>query len=88
MSQSEKNPSFEEALTEINELIKKLELESQTLEQSLDHFEKGIKLIKHCQILLTHAEQKVQILMENNQREQLTDYEPDNKNESAHIEQG
>ena len=77
-----KNPSFEESLTEINQLIEKMEKDDQTLEQSLNHFERGIKLIKHCQAILTDAEQKVQILIENNQREQLVAYEPDNKNES------
>jgi exodeoxyribonuclease VII small subunit len=76
------NQHFEASLAEITQLIEKMEQADLTLEQSLTHFERGIHLIKHCQKVLSDAEQKVQILIENNQREQLTDYEQhDNKNE-------
>lgn len=45
-----------------------------TLEQSLTHFERGITLIKHCQKILSEAEQKVQMLIQQNQQETLTSY--------------
>lgn len=60
-----KLPSLEESLTEISQLIDTMEHSELTLEQSLQHFERGIGLVKHCQKVLTEAEQKVQILLQN-----------------------
>jgi exodeoxyribonuclease VII small subunit len=37
-----------------------------TLEQSLKAFEEGVKLTRECQQTLAEAEQKVQLLMEQN----------------------
>jgi exodeoxyribonuclease VII small subunit len=67
-------PNLETSLDEITQLIDKMEHGEQTLEQSLNHFERGIHLIKHCQKILAQAEQKVQILMQNNGQEELTVY--------------
>jgi exodeoxyribonuclease VII small subunit len=67
-------PTLELSLSEISTLIDKMEHSDLTLEQSLEHFERGIVLIKHCQKILTEAEQKVQILMQNQGEEQLTPY--------------
>ena len=67
-------PSLEDSLTEINKLIDTMEHSELTLEQSLANFERGITLIKHCQKVLSEAEQKVQILIQNNDKEELTAY--------------
>jgi exodeoxyribonuclease VII small subunit len=58
--------NFETALEELNELVSRMEQGDLTLEQSLSEFEKGITLIKQCQQLLTDAEQRVQILTQQN----------------------
>jgi len=76
-------PNLEESLTEINQLIEKMEHSEQTLEQSLNHFERGIILVKHCQKILAEAEQKVQILMQNHHQEELTGYGADNPEEGS-----
>lgn len=76
-----KLPNLEESLAEINQLIEKMEHSEQTLEQSLNHFERGIHLVKHCQKILVEAEQKVQILIQNNNQEELTPYGDDNQEE-------
>ncbi len=72
-------PNLEDALSEITQLIDKMEHNELSLEQSLGNFERGITLIKHCQKILTDAEQKVQVLIQNNNQEQLVPY-GDNKN--------
>lgn len=66
---------LETSITEINTLIEQMELGELSLEQSLERFERGIVLIKHCQKVLQEAEQKVQILMQNNAKEDLQPYE-------------
>lgn len=74
-----KLPNLETSLGEMTELIDKMEHGELTLEQSLAHFERGVTLVKHCQKILEQAEQKVQILMQNNNKEELTDYGTDEK---------
>ncbi|TAK73016.1 MAG: exodeoxyribonuclease VII small subunit [Gammaproteobacteria bacterium] len=70
-------PNLEASLAEISELIDKMEHSDLTLEQSLTQFERGIVLIKHCQKILKEAEQKVQILVQQNNQESLTAYGED-----------
>ncbi len=69
-----KQPDLEQSLAEITQLIEKMEQGELTLDQSLGHFERGITLVKHCQKILVEAEQKVQILIQNNKQDTLTDY--------------
>ncbi len=66
MSKKVKIGDLESSLKEINDLIEKMEHSDLTLEQALNHFEQGITLIKNCQAILQEAEQKVQILIQNN----------------------
>lgn len=76
-----KLPSLEESLADISQLIDKMEHGEQSLETSLTDFERGITLIKHCQKILNDAEQKVQILIQQNNQETLADYEADDAND-------
>ncbi len=75
MTKNSKLPDLEASLAEINTLIEQMEQGNLSLEQSLTHFERGIALTKHAQKILQTAEQKVQLLMKNNNGEQLADYE-------------
>jgi exodeoxyribonuclease VII small subunit len=59
-------PSFEEALTELEQLVSHLERGDIALEESLYAFERGVNLTRVCQKALQDAEQKVQILLEKN----------------------
>lgn len=75
MTKKTKLPTLEESLGEITTLIDSMEQGDLSLEQSLERFERGITLIKHCQKILHEAEQKVQILMQNNGNDELKSYE-------------
>ena len=79
MTRKNKLPDLEVSLAEINTLVEKMEQGDLTLEQSLECFERGITLIKHSQKILQDAEQKVQILLknQNTQEDELQDYEND-----------
>lgn len=57
---------FEEALEELEELVTSMEDGELNLEESLQAFEKGIKLTRECQTALKNAEQKVQVLLNEN----------------------
>ena len=54
---------FEQALENLEELVSSMEDGELTLEESLQAFEKGIKLTRECQSALKNAEQKVQLLL-------------------------
>jgi exodeoxyribonuclease VII small subunit len=55
--------NFEESLASLEALVSAMEEGDLSLEESLQAFEKGIRLTRECQSALQKAEQKVQILM-------------------------
>ena len=54
--------SFEEALGQLTVLVEKLESGKLPLEESVAAFETGVQLSRRCEALLDHAEQRLQIL--------------------------
>mgnify|MGYP002725665416 CR=1 FL=1 len=63
---------FEQALEDLEELVSAMEQGELSLEDSLQAFEKGIKLTRECQVALKNAELKVQLLIsENGETEDL-----------------
>lgn len=54
---------FERALEDLEQLVSAMEEGELSLEDSLQAFEKGIKLTRKCQAALKQAEQKVQVLI-------------------------
>lgn len=61
--------TFEQSISELEEIVAKLEGGNVTLDESLELFEKGIKLSKGCQQMLDAAEKKVSILLTNDDGE-------------------
>ncbi len=53
------NPSFEEALEQVEAIIDRIERGEIGLEQSLAEYERGVKLIQHCRQIHKHAVQRV-----------------------------
>ena len=70
--------NFEKTFTELEELVKKMEGGHLSLEESLKYFERGILLTKNCQQALNKAEQKVRILLEKNNKNNLESFGSDN----------
>ena len=54
-----KQLSFEEALTELQSVVERLEAGNVTLEESLTLYERGMELIKLCNARLDAAERRV-----------------------------
>lgn len=85
----DKRFNFESSLNELEKLVDALENGDLSLEQSLQDFERGIKLTRACQNALTDAQQKVQILLEQDGQSSLEDYGKNNEgknNESKNNE--
>jgi exodeoxyribonuclease VII small subunit len=75
MARAKKAPDFEQALEQLEELVEAMESGDLSLEESLKSFEQGIKLTRDCQTALSQAEQKVQLLQEQNGQLTSIDFE-------------
>ena len=70
-----KNKSFEESITELENIVAALEKGDCPLDEAVELFEKGIKLSKECHKTLDNAEQKIKILTENDASEAIKEDE-------------
>ena len=60
---SEKELKFEAALQKLEEIVDKLESGDIGLDDSLKHYEDGMKLLKFCTAKLDEVEKKIEILV-------------------------
>jgi exodeoxyribonuclease VII small subunit len=58
----EKGPTFEEALAQLETIVHALEEGRLGLDQSLAHYEDGVKLLRRCHGLLERAERRIEML--------------------------
>lgn len=70
--------NFEKSLEQLTQLALRMERGNLPLEESLQCYETGIKLIRECQQALVKAEQKVQILSKQEGVDVLKPYQSDN----------
>jgi len=64
--------NFEKAMAELEQLVSQMEEGDLSLDDSLQAFERGIKLTRQCQHALSQAELKVKTLTAANTLEELT----------------
>ncbi|MBA54464.1 MAG: exodeoxyribonuclease VII small subunit [Pseudomonadales bacterium] len=83
MAKKKSAVDFEQSLQTLEQLVESMEGGDMTLEKSLEAFEQGIKLTKECQQALREAEQKVEILLNQNGEEQLTPFAEDKSEDDA-----
>ncbi|MGB0664540.1 MAG: exodeoxyribonuclease VII small subunit [Pontibacterium sp.] len=76
MVRKKKPADFEEAVQQLEGLVETLEKGDLPLDAALKAFEEGVQLTSHCQKILTEAEQKVQLLTEQNGELTSTSFEP------------
>jgi len=53
---------FEHALSELENLVSRLESGELNLDQSLEHFKRGVELTRRCQSILDDAQKTVELL--------------------------
>ncbi|MFV2056675.1 MAG: exodeoxyribonuclease VII small subunit [Thiohalomonadales bacterium] len=63
--------SFEDAISELENLVESMEQGDISLQESLAAFERGIELTRNCQNTLLAAEQKIQKLTKSGKLEAL-----------------
>jgi exodeoxyribonuclease VII small subunit len=70
----QETPAFEKSLKELEALVSKMEQGNLSLEESLQHFERGIQLTRTCQQALKEAEQKVEILLKKSGQDDIAPF--------------
>jgi exodeoxyribonuclease VII small subunit len=77
--------NFEASLAKLEKLVKRMEEGDMSLEESLKAFEEGVQLTRLCQETLGSAQQKVQMLMQQQGKVSLKemDLEDNEENNNA-----
>lgn len=68
-------PSYEQAFSELEQIVAQMESGQMSLEESLTAYKRGNTLLEMCQKSLADVEQQVRIL---NERQQLTPFNTNN----------
>ncbi len=66
MKQDITGMTFEQALAALQAIVSKLEAGDVPLEQSLEHYERGVALARYCNEMLDQAELRVRELLPDN----------------------
>ena len=61
--------SFEDAIKELTQIVDKIESGEVPLQTSIEQYEKGMALIKHCRGILQAAEKKIEKVSQQGQEE-------------------
>jgi len=69
--------SFEQSLSELEAIVQRLESGQLPLEDALNEFEKGVTLARQGQQQLQQAEQRVQILLAQDEHAELSTFSPE-----------
>tara|TARA_B100000519_G_C13894843_1_gene274701 strand:- start:30 stop:299 length:270 start_codon:yes stop_codon:yes gene_type:complete len=77
-----KDLDFEEAMDQLNEIIQGLESGEVKLSESVDKFELGSELAKHCKKLLDDAETRINAIKIDGAGDIITEQKIDNSDES------
>ena len=66
-----KKLSFEESYKKLEQIVSKLEDNSEELERSIEYYDLGMRLKNHCDEKLKSAELKIKKVTKNNKTESL-----------------
>lgn len=61
---SERKVNFEKSMEELEAIVAKLEKGELNLDESVEEFEKGMKISKECNKILEDAEKRITMLLE------------------------
>ena len=70
---TKQEPTFEQALSELEQIVQKLEKGELPLEESLRLYEEGIRLSRLCHAKLEEAEGRIEVLLKDSRGEPAQD---------------
>jgi exodeoxyribonuclease VII small subunit len=71
--ETNKKPTFEQYLAELEKIVSQIESGQIGLEESIQRYEKGTRLIQQCRTILDAAEKQIQLLAKSEQGELAVD---------------
>ncbi|MGI6088028.1 MAG: exodeoxyribonuclease VII small subunit [Kiritimatiellia bacterium] len=84
MSTSKKTtrtPDFEKSLERLEKIVQEMEDGDLPLEKMMQHFEEGMRLLRFCSHKLNEVEQKIEVLIKQDEAVQLKPFQPTAENE-------
>ncbi|MEN6306668.1 MAG: exodeoxyribonuclease VII small subunit [Anaerohalosphaeraceae bacterium] len=54
--------SFEQAIDQLNQIVSRIEMGQVPLQESLEQYEKGMKMIRYCRGILQDAEKRIEMI--------------------------
>lgn len=75
-AQTDSVPDFEQALEQLEGLVEAMENEQLPLEELVANYEKGSKLIAHCQSVLESARERIELITLGNQHDSGLENQP------------
>ncbi|AXF78633.1 exodeoxyribonuclease VII small subunit [Erwinia tracheiphila] len=75
---AESPASFESSLQQLEQIVSRLESGDLPLEDALNEFERGVQLAREGQQKLQQAEQRVQILLNDDKNAEMKPFMPEN----------
>jgi len=76
-SENSQIAEFEKSLDELEQLVAKMEQGDQTLDDSLQSYERGIALYRSCQSALEQAQLRVKLLSDPQVPDDADDFDPE-----------
>jgi len=80
--------NFEEAMEKLEKITQDLEEGNLPLEESLEKFEEGMRLVNFCEKKLEEMEKRIRLLVKNEGELKLEPWQPDRKNDKSKTEYG
>ena len=68
---TEKGPAFEDALAQLESLVREMESDQMPLEELIQNFEKGTSLFQVCEKRLDEAQGRIEIIRKNRNGENV-----------------
>ncbi len=75
MTQPETRQTFEQALADLEKIVTEVEQGKIGLEESIEKYEQGMKLIKYCRTILEQAEKRIETITKDAQTKKTSDNE-------------
>lgn len=86
MAKSEKKAdelSFEQAIDQLNQIVSRIEMGQVPLQESLEQYEKGMKLIRYCRGILQDAEKRIEMISAKEEQKPAESDESDSKDKDG-----
>ena len=74
---TERNPSFEKALSELEAIVEAMESGDLPLEKMMEQYEKGMRLISFCSAKLNEVEKRIEIMTKKGDKVVAEPFEPE-----------